>query len=171
MLQYMGKSGWASKIWSILSLAAFRHKEGGATLASTSNETSAFERDDCQTTWNENLAHYQLNYSTLAVSGAERRKPWKNSRQNAIISISPSRMTAALVLSPYLSPSTKPAPMATTFCTQTHINTQYRNFQFSSSTAAESYIVNSWQYLTSMCRYTFHGIYDFGNTFRFGLIW
>ena len=45
-------------------------------------------------------------------------QPGKNCLVKATISISPSRITAALVLSPYFMPSVKPAPNATTFYRQ-----------------------------------------------------
>jgi len=51
--------------------------------------------------------------------------PGKKSLVKATISISPSRITAAFVLSPYFMPSVKPAPNATTFYKQQplHIST------------------------------------------------
>lgn len=51
----------------------------------------------------------------LSKKVVEDTGPLQKSLAKAIISMSPSRITAALVLSPKPSPSQKPAPTATTF--------------------------------------------------------
>lgn len=51
----------------------------------------------------------------LSKKVAQDTGPLQKSLAKAIISMSPSRITAALVLSPKPSPSQKPAPTATTF--------------------------------------------------------
>ena len=51
----------------------------------------------------------------LSKNVAEDTEPLQKSLAKAIISMSPSRITAALVLSPKPRPSQKPAPTATIF--------------------------------------------------------
>jgi hypothetical protein len=61
---------------------------------------------------------------------------------NSTISIKPSRMTAAFVLSPYFSPSVKPAPMATIFYNK--INLPYGKFNraLSSNAGKKKLLIN-----------------------------
>lgn len=58
----------------------------------------------------------------------DKRLPGQKTSQNLIISIRPSLITAALVLSPQPSPSAKPAPTATIFQCQVKIALHFNSF-------------------------------------------